>query len=216
MAFPSGAGKSGSGLGATRPDLSQQGHDWHEPEKPARDWMKLLIVIGLGGLSWVATFVGMLELIQANMGGELPLTHKAIIGFSVAMLMVMVVWLLDRIFSPIGAFTKIVYVAGYLFLTIISVGFGFGFYWKVLESRSESSRSAESAVGQVQQSLHAASTRLEQLQATLQQLTAISTSQAEVERAKGTSCPNSRPGDGPRRKLRDDDAARFGFASEFV
>ncbi len=216
MAFPSGAGKSQSGLGGLRPDLSHEGHDWHEPEKPGRDWMKLLIVIGLGGLSWVATFVGMLELIQANMGEELPLTHKAIIGFSVAMLMVMVVWLLDRIFSPISSFTKVIYIAGYLFLTIISVGFGFGFYWKVLESRSESSRSAESAVGQVQQSLHAASTRLEQLQATLQQLTTISTSQAEVERAKGTSCPNSRPGDGPRRKLRDDDAARFGFASEFV
>ena len=216
MAFPTGTGKSQSGIGAARPDLAHDGHDWHEPERPRRDWMKLLIVIGLGGLSWVATFVGMLELIQANMGGELPLTHKAIIGFSVAMLMVMVVWLLDRIFSPIGTFSKVVYIAGYLFLTIISVGFGFGFYWKVLESRSESSRSAESAVGQVQQSLHAASTRLEQLQATLQQLTTVSSSQAEVERAKGTSCPNSRPGDGPRRKLRDDDAARFGFASEFV
>jgi hypothetical protein len=68
----------------------------------------------------------------------------------------------------------------------------------------------------VQTSLHAASTRLEQLNATLVQLSTLSTEKAELERAKGTSCPNSKPGDGPRRKMREDDAARFSFASEFV
>ena len=86
----------------------------------------------------------------------------------------------------------------------------------MLESRGEASRSAESAVSQVQNSLHAASTRLEQLQATLVQLTHISTDKAELERTKGTSCPNSKPGDGPRRKMREEDAQRFSFASEFV
>jgi hypothetical protein len=119
-------------------------------------------------------------------------------------------------FSPIDWFTKLSYVCGYIFLTIISVGFGFGFYWKVLESRAEASRSAESAVGQVQSSLHGASTRLEQLQGTLVQLAALSSEKAEIERNKGTSCPNSSPGDGPRRKMRDEDAARFTFASDFV
>jgi len=189
--------------------------DWAEPERPPRDWKKIVLVTGLAALSWVATYVGMLELIQSNMG-SLPLLHKVIVGFSVAMLMTMIVWLLDQIFSPIDWFTKLSYVAGYIFLTIISVGFGFGFYWKVLESRSEASRSATSAVGQVQSSLHGAATRLEQLQATLLQLSAVSTAKAELERTKGTSCPNSSPGDGPRRKMRDEDAARFAFASQFT
>ena len=186
-----------------------------EPDKQARDWKKLALVVGLGVLSWVATYVGMLELIEANMG-ELPLVHKIIIGFSVAMLMTMVVWLLDEMFKPNPFITKMFYAFGYLFLTIISVGFGFGFYWKVLESRSEASRSAEGAVTQVQGSLVAASTRLDQLQATLDQLTAVSTQKAQTEKASGTSCPNSKPGDGPRRKMREDDAARFSFASDFV
>jgi hypothetical protein len=190
-------------------------NDWSEPEKPQRDWKKLFLIVGLAALSWVATYVGMLELVKSNMG-DLPLVHKIIIGFSVAMLMTMVVWLLDQMFSPIDWFTRLSYVAGYIFLTIISVGFGFGFYWKVLESRAEASRSAESAVGQVQSSLHGASTRLEQLQSTLVQLSTISTEKAEIERNKGTSCPNSSPGDGPRRKMRDEDAARFTFASDFV
>lgn len=189
--------------------------NWSEPEREPRDWKKIALVLGLGALSWVATYVGMLELIEANMG-DLPLTHKIIIGFSVAMLMTMIIWLLDQLFAPIPTFTKFVYAVGYIFLSIISIGFGFGFYWKVLESRAESSRSAESAVTQVQASLHAASTRLDQLSTTLVQLTQFSSAQAEVERVKGTTCPNSRPGDGPRRRLRDEDAARFTFASDFV
>ncbi|HXG82244.1 MAG TPA: hypothetical protein VNJ05_10635, partial [Sphingomicrobium sp.] len=182
-------------------------------ERP--DAKRLFLIVGLGALSWVATYVGMLELIEANLG-DLPLVHKIIVGFSVAMLMTMIIWLLDRMFSPADAFTKACYVAGYLFLSITSVGFGFGFYWKVLESRGEASRSAESAITQVQSALFAASTRLEQLQATLDQLAALSAEKAGVERATGKSCPNSGPGDGPRRKMREDDAGRFKFAADFV
>jgi hypothetical protein len=188
---------------------------WAAPAKPKRDIKKFFLVLGLGVLSWVATYVGMLELIEANMG-ELPLIHKLITGFSVAMLMTMIVWLLDQMFAPIGLFTKTLYAAGYLFLSIISIGFGFGFYWKVLESRSEASRSAEGAVAQVQGSLYAASTRLEQLSSTLESLKAISLQKADMERANGTSCLNSKPGEGPRRKMREDDASRFSFASDFV
>lgn len=188
-----------------------------EPAEPPaeRDWKRGVLIAGLGILSWVATYVGMLELIEANMG-DLPLIHKIIIGFSVAMLMTMIIWLLDQLFKPHGFTTKLFYAAGYVFLSLISIGFGFGFYWKVLESRGESTRSAESAVSQVQNSLHAASTRLEQLNATLISLSGVSTTKAELERTKGTSCPDSRPGDGPRRKMRDEDAQRFQFASEFV
>ncbi|MEI9900519.1 MAG: hypothetical protein WDN31_10810 [Hyphomicrobium sp.] len=189
--------------------------EWTETDGPERDWKKLVLIVGLAALSWVATYVGMLELIESNMG-SLPLLHKLIIAFSVGMLMTMVVWLLDQMFSPVDWFTRLSYIFGYVFLTIISVGFGFGFYWKVLESRSEAARSAESAVGQVQSSLNGAATRLEQLQSTLVQLSGLSSQKAGVERDKGTSCPNSSPGDGPRRKMRDEDAARFNFASEFV
>jgi len=185
------------------------------PEKPPRDWKRAILILGLGALSWVATYVGMLELIEANMG-DLPIVHRVIVGFSVAMLMTMIIWLLDQLFRPHPFTTKLLYAGGYVFLSLISIGFGFGFYWKVLESRGEASRSAESAVSEVQNALHGAETRLEQLQATLMQLTQVSTEKAELEQTKGTSCPNSKPGDGPRRKMREDDAQRFSFASDFV
>ena len=201
--------------GANPPPDGEADMAWAEGQKAKPDYKKRALVIGLGLLSWVATYVGMLELIEANMG-ELPIVHRLIIGFSVAMLMTMVVWLLDELFKPNPFVTKVMYAFGYLFLTVISVGFGFGFYWKVLESRSEASRSAEGAVTQVQGSLVAASTRLDQLTATLDQLTGVSVKKAQIESTNGTSCPNSKPGDGPRRKLRDDDAARFSFAADFV
>src|SRR5262245_34658860 len=194
--------------------VSSPGH-WLDVDRPSPDLNRLLLLIGLGGLSWVATYVGMLELIQANLG-DLPLVHKAIVGFSCAMLMIMVVWLLDRMFAPVGVGTRLSYIAGYLFLSIISVGFSFGFYWKVLESHGVASRSAETAITQVESDLFGAATRLEQLQSTLDQLTTISAEKADKERTAGRTCPNSGPGDGPRRKMREDDAARFKFASDFV
>jgi hypothetical protein len=188
---------------------------WLDVERPAPNLKRLVLLIGLGGLSWVATYVGMLELIQANLG-DLPLVHKVIVGFSCAMLMIMIIWLLDRMFAPASFGTRLSYIAGYIFLSIISVGFGFGFYWKVLESQGVAARSAEGAITQVQSDLFGAATRLEQLQSTLDQLTAISSEKADNERTAGRTCPNSGPGDGPRRKMREDDAARFKFASDFV
>ena len=210
---PSG-GDTGGTAGAA-PDFGLSAWDETAEQKPKRDLKKTFLVAGLAILSWVATYVGMLELIEANMG-DLPIVHKIIIGFSVAMLMTMVVWLLDQMFQPGRFFAKLAYTGGYLFLTIISIGFGFGFYWKVLESRGEGTRGAETAISSVQAPLQTAAARLESLQSTLIRLKDISSSKAEVERTAGTSCPNSKPGDGPRRKLRDDDAGRFSFASDFV
>ncbi len=221
--FPRGAGGSGNGSNGAgdrggdggTPDFGLTAWDETSEHKPPRDYKKTFLVAGLAILSWVATYVGMLELIEANIG-DLPIVHKVIIGFSVAMLMTMVVWLLDQMFQPNGFFAKLAYAGGYLFLTIISIGFGFGFYWKVLESRGEGTRGAETAIASVQAPLQTAAARLESLQTTLVRLKDVSQSKAEVERTAGTSCPNSKPGDGPRRKLRDDDAGRFAFASDFV
>jgi hypothetical protein len=104
--------RTGAPWSRTRSTTGGFGHsletsgDWSEPEAPKRDYKKLFLIVGLAGLSWVATYVGMLELIESNMG-SLPLLHKLIIGFSVAMLMTMVVWLLDQKVSPVEWFTRL-------------------------------------------------------------------------------------------------------------
>jgi hypothetical protein len=183
--------------------------------KPKRDLKKVALMVGLSILAWGSTYTGMLELIQANLG-EVGMLEKVAIGLAVAMLQIMIVWLLDQMFSPIHASIKAFYIVGYLFLTLISVGFAFGFYWKVLESRSASTSSAESSIGSVQSALRGAETRLDQLVSTLEALTAISTQKADQESANGNSCPGSKPGAGPRMAMRRGDAEKFSFASNFV
>ena len=185
-----------------------------EKQQPP-DIKKILLLMGLGTLSWISTYSGLLELIKAN-SGDIAFTYKLAIGFAVAMLMLMIVYILDQLFAPLNWLLRTIYIFGYIFLTIISVGFGFGFYWKFLESRAEATRSAESAITQVQSALQGGQTRLEQLEQTLISLTALSSQKAIEEREKGNSCPNSRPGDGPRRRLRDQDAKNFSFAGNFV
>ena len=64
--------------------------------------------------------------------------------------------------------------------------------------------------------MQAGQSRLELLQTTLTALSAISSQKAETERTTGRTCPNSRPEDGPRRRLRDSDAQRFQFASNLI
>ncbi len=180
------------------------------------DPVKASLILGLAFLSWLATYTGILELIKANTG-QLTLGVQVAIAFAVAMLMLMILYLLDSLFSPdTPKLLKPIFVLGYIFLTLISVGFGFGFYWKYLEARAEATRSAEAAISQVQNALQLGQTRLEQLQTTLAALTTISRQKAEQERTQGGTCPNSPPGDGPRRRLRDQDAESFKFAGDFV
>ncbi len=201
-------------LSSSTTELERMFKEVDEKKTPI-DIKKVLLIIGLGTLSWVSTYSGLLELIAAN-SGDIGFTYKLAIGFAVAMLMLMIVYILDQLFAPLNWLLRTIFIFGYLFLTLISIGFGFGFYWKFLESRSEATRSAESAVGQVQGSLQAGQSRLEQLESTLTTLTALSLQKANEERTKGNSCPNSRPGDGPRRRLRDNDAKSFSFAGDFV
>jgi hypothetical protein len=176
---------------------------------------KVFLITCLALVSWFATYSGMLELISANTG-EIGLIYRIAIAFAVATLMLMIIYILDTLFSPVSWWLRTLYIFGYVFLTLISVGFGFGYFWKFLEARAEATRSAEAAITQVQGVLQQGQLRLEQLGATLDSLATMSRAKAVDERAKGNTCPNSRPGDGPRRRLRDADATTFTFVSEFI
>ncbi len=189
--------------------------------------ISILLIIGLTVLSWISTYTGMLELITANTG-EIGTLAMVAIGFAVAVLQLMILYVLDSLFSrgfyfrEFGEFRKtaiplaVLFFIGYLLLSVISVGFGFGFYWKFLEARTQTTASAEASIAQVQSALQLGQSRLEQLQSTFATLATTSTEKAEKERTEGGTCPNSPPGDGPRRRLRDADAQRFSFANTYV
>lgn len=184
-------------------------------------WKSILLIIGLTTLSWISTYTGMLELITAN-AGQVSTIITVAVGFAVAVLQLMILFILDQFFSRSFYEGKRVlaifplYLAGYLFLTLISVGFGFGFYWKYLEARTASSASAEASITEVQSQLQRGASQLDQLKSTLGTLAAISSQRAQTEREEGGTCNGSPPGEGPRMRLREADASRFGFAEQFV
>ena len=140
-------------------------------------FVKIFLIVCLATISWFATYSGMLELIKANTG-EIDLVYRIAIAFAVATLMLMIIYILDTLFSPISWWLRTLYIFGYVFLTLISVGFGFGYFWKFLESRAEATRSAEAAITHVQGALQKGQVRLEQLGTTLDTLTAVSKQKA--------------------------------------
>jgi len=176
----------------------------------------IVLLSGLSALAWISTYSGMLQLIAAS-SGDIGIPAKTAIGLAVFMLQGMIVYILDALFSgQLRLVLYPVYIIGYIILVLISVAFAFGFYWRFLEAGAQTTRAAGSSVSQVQQELQAGQSRLELLQTTLTALSAISSQKAETERVSGRTCPNSRAGDGPRRRLRDSDAQRFQFASNLI
>ncbi|MDX2264350.1 MAG: hypothetical protein NW215_05210 [Hyphomicrobiales bacterium] len=185
-----------------------------------------LLLAGLSLLAWVSTYTGILELIEAS-SGDVGLAARVAIGFAVLMLQLMILYILDALFSRafyqkdfrFRKFSLVLaplYVIGYAILFAISVGFAFGFYWKYLEAGSETTKTAEASITRVQEDLQLGQSRLEQLQTTFTSLRLTSAEKAETERSSGRTCPASGPGDGPRRRLRDADAERFASAADFI
>lgn len=179
-------------------------------------WMWFLLLSGLSILSWISTYTGIMELIAASTG-HVGLLPQIAVGFAVFMLQLMILYILDAMFSgSMRWWLWLPYIAGYVILFMISAGFAFGFYWKYLEAGALTTASAEVSLREVQQTLELGNTRLSQMQSTFTTLAAISSEKAETERTAGRTCAGSPPGDGPRRRLRDADAQRFQFASRSI
>lgn len=179
-------------------------------------WMWVLLLTGLSLLAWVSTYTGIMELIAAS-SGDIGFLAKLAVAFAVFMLQLMTLYILDAMFSGhLRWWLWPMYAIGYVILFLIAVGFAFGFYWKYLEAGSVTTQAAESSIIRVEQDLQLGTSRLEQLQATFTSLTRVSAEKAETERASGGTCPGSRAGEGPRRRLREADSQRFQFANEFI
>ncbi len=178
--------------------------------------LMVLLLIGLSALAWISTYSGMLQLISAS-SGDIGIGAKVAIAFAVLMLQGMIIYILDSMFSgQLRIALYPIYIVGYLVLVLISVAFAFGFYWRFLEAGAQTTQAAGSSVFQVQRALQTGQSRLELLQTTFTQLSSVSSQKASTERASGGTCPNSRAGEGPRRRLRETDAQRFQFANDLI
>jgi hypothetical protein len=185
-------------------------------KRPGFSWMWVLLLGGLSALAWISTYTGIMELIIAS-SGDIGLPAQIAVAFAVFMLQLMILYILDAMFSgELRWWLWPLYIGGYVILFLISVGFAFGFYWKYLEAGNVTTAGAESSIIQVEQDLQVGTSRLEQLQTTFTSLARISSEKAETERNTGGTCPGSRAGEGPRRRLREGDAQRFQLANELI
>ena len=115
-------------------------------KRPGFSWMWLLLLSGLSILSWVSTYTGIMELIAAS-SGEVGLVPRIAVAFAVFMLQLMILYVLDAMFSGhLRWWLWPLYMFGYFILFLIAVGFAFGFYWKYLEAGSVTTTSAESSL----------------------------------------------------------------------
>jgi hypothetical protein len=175
--------------------------------------IKLFLMAGLGVAAWYATFDGMRQLIEAN-SGSLDFVTKGAIGFTVSLLTLMIIFILNEFFKPKPVWLLLLCIAGYILLLLISVGFGFGFYWKLINSKVVATEEASAAITQVQDALVQGQERLAQVQQALKQLAETSSRKATQEVNEGGTCPDNRQArPGPRRDMRDDDAKNFGDAA---
>jgi len=178
--------------------------------------LMILLLMGLSALAWISTYSGMLQLISAS-SGDIGIGAKVALGFAVLMLQGMIIYILDALFSgQLRLALYPFYMIGYIVLVLISVAFAFGFYWRFLEAGAQTTQAAGNSVFEVQRALQTGQSRLELLQNTFTTLSTISSQKASTERASGGTCPNSRAGEGPRRRLRETDAQRFQFANDLI
>ena len=170
------------------------------------DWTKILLLTALLGLSWWSTTQGLIGLITATNGAPSSL-GMVTIGIAVGVLTLLISWTLDRLKNGETGLLSPLFVGGYILLTLISVGFGYGFYWTHIESQSAAQRAAETETARLGRNFTAAFGRLDESLSALDAVARMSVARAEEEAATGGTCgAGMQAGPGPRYRLRINDA----------
>ncbi|WP_370336625.1 hypothetical protein [Parvularcula marina] len=171
------------------------------------EWTRGFLLTALLALSWWSTTQGLIGLITAANGYPGAATIITI-GFAVAILTVLISWTLERLSSGQTGLLTPLFLFGYVLLTVISVGFGYGFYWKHIESHSAAQRAAEYEVDRLNRTFALAYGRLDESLSALDALATLSVERADQETSAGGTCgPETLAGPGPRYRLRTQDAA---------
>lgn len=158
-------------------------------------------------LSWFATYTGMSHYIIGGSVYGFSFLHLFIM-VATASLMLMIVWILSKLFSNVPIAGKLFLTVGYLLLTAVSVGFGFGFYWDLIRSDDEKHREVGRKVADVRQVFVTSSDRFGQVIGNLEAAESLSRERAKKERTRGNSCgTGSAPGRGPIMTHRNKDAS---------
>lgn len=150
-------------------------------------------------ISFIGTYTGMLQVLKSgdNSFGLLGIIGVFLFIFATTLIMaysVSEVFRSGRSFWP-----RMSLVATYVVTLLISVSFGFAFYWTQLEARTQAVGDAERYLTVFDREITVADTQLAATLTTLTTLNANFTALSAAERASGNQCGEvSGGGDGPR------------------
>ncbi len=150
-------------------------------------------------ISFIGTYTGMLQVLQSgdNSFGFFGVTGVFLFIFATTIIMAYSVSEMFR--SGRDFWPRMSLVLTYVVTLLISVSFGFAFYWTQLEARTQAVGDAERYLTVFDREITVADTQLAGTLATLTTLNTNFTALSAAERASGNQCGEvSGGGDGPR------------------
>jgi hypothetical protein len=176
-----------------------------------------LLIVGFSCLVAYATYDGLYQLIAANIvNGKPPPAVHLLIGVSSSLLVLTIIYTLQRMRAERIFWRRVSWFAAYFVLVLLSIGIGFGFYWKYLNSSDVELREQRDALLQVGDTLDSASQQVATLLSATAALKNTSQAKAQEEMAHGHTCDEKGAGNGPRTALRQNDAAEADELNTFV
>jgi hypothetical protein len=165
-------------------------------------------------ISFIGTYTGMLQVLQSGDNSFGFFGTAGVFLFIFATTVIMAYAVSEMFRSGRDFWPRMSLVATYIVTLLISVSFGFAFYWTQLEARSQAVGDAERYLTVFDREITVADTQLGGTLATLTTLNTNFTQLSEIERASGNQCGEvSGGGDGPRTRHL---AARAGEVNALV
>ncbi len=150
-------------------------------------------------ISFIGTYTGMLQVLQSGDNSFGFFGVAGVFLFILAATIIMAYSVSEMFRSGRSFWPRVSLVVTYIVTLLISVSFGFAFYWTQLEARSQAVGDAQRYLNAFDREITVADQQLAGTLTTLATVNADFTTRAAAERASGNQCADgSGGGDGPR------------------
>ena len=155
------------------------------------------------------TFAGLYDFIQANYTVDRNISLLGAFAAAVIIQLILYVCLIAIVSPRLSLLWHLLALPFYALTLSLTVGFGFGFFWKAWNASFETLRSAETSQTIANNTLSEGQNLLAGIRARFDDLEVYSRNQRDEERAHGKTCGPSGAEVGPRYELRNRDADTF-------
>jgi len=147
-----------------------------------------VVFFGLLMISAYAVLQGLMDIISVSQPALASGFQRFYIG-AAAVLITAAMWVTLEVALSRGNLPKRVLAAGiYVLLALWSIGFGYGFWWKIIASRTETLAAIQGAATSVASQIQQTNAAVNRLEGSLEGVSAIALQQQNIETKSGGSC----------------------------